>query len=171
MSDPFDTGVVWYTIQCLLKESEYHPSALTSVCTAQVDVYIYQMIDGESKVKKLEFVKPVGRGPMKVDGSSSEAAGLNRVTTTSAPLFAPARNTPGAASDPVGSTASESATNLTTPSDLPATAAAAGVEKANGKTQQQAAAPDASGEAPSGEEKTPEKKDQDGMDGAPPAVL
>ena len=34
---------------------------LMDITGSKVDVYIYQMIDGESKVKKMEFVKPKAR--------------------------------------------------------------------------------------------------------------
>lgn len=34
---------------------------LLDISGSKVDVYIYQMIDGESKVKKMEFVKPTPR--------------------------------------------------------------------------------------------------------------
>lgn len=34
---------------------------LMDITGSKVDVYIYQMIEGDSRVKKVEFVKPEGR--------------------------------------------------------------------------------------------------------------
>jgi len=36
---------------------------LLDITGSKMDVYIYQMIDGESKVKKMDFVKPPPRFP------------------------------------------------------------------------------------------------------------
>ncbi|CAD7695196.1 unnamed protein product [Ostreobium quekettii] len=55
-------------------ENEVTPSfILMDITGTKVDLYIYQLIDGESKIKKMEFVKPVGKGAAKLATNVLEA--------------------------------------------------------------------------------------------------